>query len=101
MKPELRNPFESALVAAVVAAAFLWMLVSSAQQDPTPVARVVLFSVGLAASIGVHFAFVMQLVRRTGRSVALWFTALLLVPVLSSAILLVQVASDPADTGGN
>jgi hypothetical protein len=36
----------------------------------------------------------LQRVRRTGRSVGLWLTALLLLAPLSSAILLIQIASE-------
>lgn len=94
MKPELKNAFESALVAAVVALASLWMLVSSAQQEPVPVARVVLFALVLTGAIGVHVAYMLQLVRRSGRNVALWLVALLLLAPLSSAVLLIQIASE-------
>lgn len=98
MKPELKSPYESALVAAVVAAACLWMLISSAQQDPTPVARVVLLALALAGGIGAHLAFMVQLVRRTGRRMVFWVPALLLLPVLSSAMLLVQIGGEsPSD----
>jgi hypothetical protein len=94
MKPELKHPFESALVAAVVAFASLWMLVSSAQLEEVPVTRIVLFAFVLAGALGTHLVFMLQLVRRTGRSVALWLAALVLLAPLSSAVLLIQIASE-------
>lgn len=95
MNPTVKTAVENALIALLVACVCLWMLVSAANLDEPPVARIVLMSLGLAIAFIVHLVFLGKALKHTGRSVAGWMAALiLLMPLGSVALIAVLYMND-------
>ncbi len=88
MKPAIKSGIEYAVITLLVAGLCLWQLISSTQDGEPPASKLALLGLGLAVSAAMHCVFMMQLVRRTGRSFALWFVAIVLVPPIGTAVLL-------------
>lgn len=93
MKVEIKNGVEYALITLLVVGLCLWQLISGANEpDPSP-ALMTLIALGLAVSGAMHIVFMMQLVRRTGRSFAPWLLAMLVFP-LGTAVLLAMLLGE-------
>ena len=94
MNPTVKTAVENALIALLVASVCLWMLISAANLDEPPVARIVLMSLGLASAMVVHLVFMGQAAKRSGRSLVGWMAALLMLPPLGSVLLIVLLYLD-------
>jgi len=91
MKPAVKNAVESALVAVVAAATFLWFLISAANADGDETAKLILMSLGLGASIVAHLVFMIQAAHLDGRSRVLWGVLMFVTFPLASIVLLAQL----------
>lgn len=91
MKPAVKNAVESALVAVVAAATFLWFLIgaTTAEGDETP--KVILLALGMAASVITHLVFMVQAAHLDGRSRVLWAVLMCVTFPIASIVLLVQL----------
>ncbi|MGQ3054323.1 MAG: hypothetical protein ACT6S0_21285 [Roseateles sp.] len=99
MKAEVKSGVEYALISLLVVGLCLWQLISGANEpDPSP-ARMTLVGLGLAVSATMHVVFMMQLVRRTGRSFGPWLLAILIFP-LGTAVLLATLLGEADSTPG-
>jgi hypothetical protein len=100
MNAAVKTVVENALIALLVAAVCLWMLVTAANLDEPPVARIVLLSLGLACALIFHLVLMVQVVKRSGRSLGGWIAALiLLLPVASVALIaLLYLEDKPGQT---
>lgn len=88
MKAHIKSGIEYAVITLLVALLCLWQLISSTQDGEPPASKLALLGLGLAVAVAMHCVFMMQLVRRTGRSLVLWFFAIVLVPPIGTAVLL-------------
>jgi len=91
MKPAVKNAVESALVAVVAAAAFLWFLIGAVNAEGEETLKVILLAFGLAASIIAHLVFMVQAAHLDGRSRVLWAVLLCVTLPIASIVLLVQL----------
>ena len=88
MKSEIKSVFEYALITLLVGGLCLWQLISSTQEgEPSP-AKLAIMGLGLIAAGSMHCVFMMQLVRRTGRSFWPWFIAVVIFMPVGTAVLL-------------
>jgi ABC-type nitrate/sulfonate/bicarbonate transport system permease component len=88
MKPAIKSGMEYAVISLLVAGLCLWQLISSTQDGEPPASKLFLLGLGLAVAAAMHCVFMMQLVRRTGRSLVLWFIAVVVFPPIGTAVLL-------------
>lgn len=88
MRSDIKAGIEYALITLLVAAFCLWQLISGANEPDPPAARLALAGLGLLVSGAMHCVFMMQLVRRTGRSFWLWFVAIVVFMPVGTAVLL-------------
>ncbi|KQW42872.1 MULTISPECIES: hypothetical protein [unclassified Roseateles] len=94
MKTEVKSGVEYALISLLAVGLCLWQLISGANEpDPSP-ARMTLMALGLVVSGAMHVVFMMQLVRRTGRSFWPWLVAVLLFFPLGTAVLLAMLLGE-------
>jgi hypothetical protein len=91
MKPAVKNAVESALVAVVAAATFLWFLVGAANAEGEETPKVILLALGMAASIITHLVFMVQAAHLDGRSRVLWAVLLCVTFPIASIVLLAQL----------
>ena len=95
MNAHLKTAVESALVALLVAACCLWFLISSANLDEPPAARLALLAISLGCALVVHMVFMAMAVKRSGRAVLPWmFVIVVLVPLGTAAFLAVLAMDD-------
>ena len=95
MNSAVKTTVESALVALFAAGCCLWFLVSAANLDEPPVARIVLLAIGLAICLAAHWAFMAVVLKRSGRSLLLWLPLVVIfVPVGSAVLLAILFAED-------
>ncbi|MBI3347069.1 MAG: hypothetical protein HY020_07645 [Burkholderiales bacterium] len=88
MKADIKNSFEYALITLLVAGLCLWQLISSTQDGEPSAAKIALLGLGLIVAGSMHCVFMMQLVRRTGRSFWPWFIAVVIFMPVGTAVLL-------------
>lgn len=88
MKAHIKSGVEYAVITLLVAGLCIWQLISSTQDGEPPASKLALLGLGLIISLAMHCVFMMQLVRRTGRSVGLWFIGIVLFWPIGSAVLL-------------
>lgn len=88
MKAHVKSGVEYALITLLVAGLCIWQLIASTQEGEPSASKLVLLGLGLAVSLAMHCVFMMQLVRRTGRSVWAWFIAIVVFWPIGSAVLL-------------
>lgn len=100
MQANVKSGIEYAVISLLVAGLCLWQLISTAHQDEPPAGQLVLLSLGLAVAIAMHFAFMLQLVRRTGRALFPWLIAIVLVPPIGTAVLLALLLSEADSAPG-
>lgn len=100
MKPQVKSGLEYAVITLLVAALCMWQLLAATQDDEPPAAKVVLMGMGLLVAGAMHCVFMMQLVRRTGRSFWPWFVGIVIFMPIGSAVLLALLLgdTDSADT---
>ena len=91
MKPAVKNAVESALVAVVAAATFLWFLIGATNADGDDSPKVVLLALGMAASIVAHVVFMVQAAHLDGRSRWLWAVLTTVTFPIASIFLVVQL----------
>ena len=100
MKAEIKSGIEYALISLLALGLCLWQLISGANEpDPAP-ARMTLMALGLVVSGTMHIVFMMQLVRRTGRSFWPWLVAVFLLFPLGTAVLLAILLSEADSAPG-
>lgn len=100
MKAEIKSTVEYAVITLLLAGVCVWQLISGANEpDPQP-ARIVIMGLGMIVATAMHLVFMMQLVRRTGRSFAPWFIAIVVFAPVGTAVLLALLLSesDAAET---
>lgn len=94
MTPAIKNGMEYALITLLVAGLCLWQLISSTQDGEPPAAKLALLGLGLIIASSMHCVFMMQLVRRTGRSFWPWFVAVVIFMPIGTAVLLALLLGD-------
>ena len=94
MKPAIKSGIEYAVITLLVAGLCLWQLISSTQEGEPPASKLAILGLGLVISGAMHCVFMMQLVRRTGRSFWLWFIAVVLFMPVGTAVLLALLLGD-------
>lgn len=101
MKPSVKSPFDSSMVAALLAATLLWLLVSSASAESVDNARVALLGIGLGIAVVAHMVFLCIALKRDGRAPVLWLVGMLLLPLVMSVVAVVLLVSreDDAERG--
>ncbi|MDN3922380.1 hypothetical protein [Roseateles violae] len=93
-KPELKSAVESALIALLVAACCLWFLISSANLEDPPVARMALLGIGLGCAVAAHMTFMVIAVKRAGRALLPWLAFIVLLFPVGTAAFLAVLASE-------
>lgn len=93
MKPSVKSPVESALVAALVAAGLLWLLIAAASVEEVDNARVALLSIGLAISVITHMVYLCIALQRDGRAPLPWLAGMLLLPPVVSVVAVVLLVT--------
>lgn len=91
--PAVRNAVESSLLALAAAGVCLWFLISAANLEDVPVARVTLLALGLACALMAHLVFIAIAVKRSGRSVFGWMCVIVLLWPLGLVAFLIQLAT--------
>eukprot|EP01136_Pigoraptor_vietnamica_P025184 Opistho-1_new@78916 len=95
MNAAVKSSVESALIALLVAGACLWFLISSANLEDPPAARMALLGIGLGCALMVHWVFMAAAIKRSGRSLLGWMLAVvLLCPVGTAAFLAVLSSAE-------
>ncbi|MEO6281062.1 hypothetical protein [Roseateles sp.] len=94
MKNDIKSGIEYAVITLLVSGLCLWQLISGANEPDPPAARIALMGLGLLVAGAMHCVFMMQLVRRTGRSFAPWFVAIVIFAPLGTAVLLALLLSE-------
>ncbi|RZJ07821.1 MAG: hypothetical protein EOP39_15405 [Rubrivivax sp.] len=94
MRAGVKSGIEYALITLLVAGLCMWQLISGANEPDPPAARLALAGIGLLVAGAMHCVFMMQLVRRTGRSFGPWFVAIVILFPLGTAVLLALLLSD-------
>ncbi|CAM3803952.1 hypothetical protein [Roseateles saccharophilus] len=94
MQAQIKSGIEYALITLLVGGLCLWQLVSGAQEAEPPVGRLVIMALGLVVAGAMHCVFMMQLVRRTGRSFWPWFVAVVIFMPVGTAVLLALLLSE-------
>lgn len=88
MKAQVKSGIEYAVITLLVAGLCLWQLISSTQEgEPSP-AKLAILGLALIVASSMHCVFMMQLVRRTGRSFWPWFIAVVIFMPVGTAVLL-------------
>jgi hypothetical protein len=105
MRPDIKSGIEYALITLLAAGLCLWLLISGANEEDPSAAKLALTGLGLMVSGVMHCVFMMQLVRRTGRSFAPWFVAIVILMPVGTAVLLALLLSESevseGDRGGS
>lgn len=94
MKADIKSGVEYAVITLLVAGLCLWQLISGANEPEPSAAQIALMAIGLLVAGAMHCVFMMQLVRRTGRSFAPWFVAVVIFMPLGTAVLLALLLSE-------
>jgi drug/metabolite transporter (DMT)-like permease len=94
MKAEIKSGVEYAVITMVIAGICIWQLIASANEPDPPAARIALAGLGMLVASAMHCVFMMQLVRRTGRSFAPWFVAIVVFAPVGTAVLLALLLSE-------
>ncbi len=94
MKAHIKSGVEYAVITLLVAGLCIWQLISSTQDGEPPAGKIVLLGLGIIVSCSMHCVFMMQLVRRTGRSFWPWFVAVVIFWPIGSAVLLALLLSE-------
>lgn len=94
MRSDIKSGIEYALITLLITGLCLWLLLSGANEPDPSAARVALAGLGLLVSGAMHCVFMLQLVRRTGRSFAPWFVAIVVFAPLGTAVLLALLLSE-------
>ncbi|MDY0747919.1 hypothetical protein SNE35_25680 [Paucibacter sp. R3-3] len=94
MKPAVKSAVESALVALLAAGCCLWFLISAANLEDPPAARMAFLGIGLGCSIVAHWTFMGVVLKRSGRGLFPWMLAIVLMGPVGTAALLALLASE-------
>ena len=94
MKASVKTPLEYGVITLLIFGLCVWQVLSFAQLEDPPVARLAVFGLGLLIAGSMHCVFMMQLVRRTGRSFWPWFVAVVIFMPIGSAVLLALLLGD-------
>ena len=94
MRSDIKSGIEYAVITLLVAGICLWQLLSGANEPDPPAAKIAVMGLGLLLAGAMHCVFMMQLVRRTGRSFAPWFVAIVIFMPLGTAVLLALLLSE-------
>lgn len=88
MKAQIKSGIEYAVITLLVAGLCLWQLISSTQDGEPPAGKLAILGLGLIVATSMHCVFMMQLVRRSGRSFWPWFIAIVIFWPIGTAVLL-------------
>ncbi|WP_457422534.1 hypothetical protein [Roseateles sp. P5_E7] len=94
MRSDIKSGIEYAVITLLVAGICLWQLLSGANEPDPPAAKIAVMGLGVLVAGAMHCVFMMQLVRRTGRSFAPWFVAIVIFMPLGTAVLLALLLSE-------
>jgi hypothetical protein len=97
MQAQIKSGIEYALITLLIAGLCLWQLITLGQDADPPAARLTIMALGLLIAGSMHCVFMMQLVRRSGRSFWPWFVAIVIFPPVGTAVLLALLLGE-ADT---
>lgn len=100
MQAHVKNGVEYAVITLLVAGLCLWQLIGSTQDGEPPAAKLAILGLGLIIAGTMHCVFMMQLVRRTGRSFWPWFIAIVVFMPVGTAVLMALLLgeSDAAES---
>jgi peptidoglycan/LPS O-acetylase OafA/YrhL len=90
----VKSAVESALIALLAAACCLWFLISAANLDEPPPARIALLAIGLVCMLVAHWTFMAIALKRSGRGLLPWMLAIVLLAPVGTAAFLAVLASD-------
>jgi len=97
MKPAVKTVVESALIALAAAGCCLWLLISAANREDPPEARIALLGIGLGCAVVAHWTFMAMVIKRSGRAFLPWmFAVVVLIPVGTAALLALLASEDKA-----
>lgn len=94
MNTTIKTAVENALIALLVGGVCLWMLISAANLDEPPAARITLLGLGIAGAFIVHLVFLGKALKHSGRSFGGWMAALILLMPLGSVALITLLYLD-------
>ena len=94
MRNDIKSGVEYAVITLLVTGVCLWQLISGANEPDPPAARIAIMGLGMLVAGAMHCVFMMQLVRRTGRSFAPWFVAIVVFAPVGTAVLLALLLSE-------
>jgi hypothetical protein len=94
MNTAVKSAIESALIALLAAACCLWFLISAANLDDPPAARMTLLGIGLGCAMVAHWTFIAVALKRSGRSLLPWMLVIVLMAPVGTAALLAVLASE-------
>lgn len=100
MRADIKSGMEYAVIALLVAGLCLWQLIASTQEGEPSAAHLAALGLGLVVSGTMHCVFMMQLVRRTGRSFWPWFIAVVIFMPVGTAVLLATLLGEPETPEG-
>lgn len=104
MKTPVKSAVDSALLAAVIGLACLWLLLSATNAEDVSPARAVLFAIGLGVSWVAHLSYMGLALHRAGRAVLPWMVGMVLLFPLVSVVALVLLGNaeqaDKAEKAG-
>jgi len=101
MRPDIKSGIEYALITLLAAGLCLWLLISGANEDDPAAAQLALTGLGLLVAGAMHCVFMMQLVRRTGRSFVPWLVAIVFLMPLGTAVLLALLLGESEASEGD
>jgi hypothetical protein len=94
MRADIKSGVEYAVISLLVAGLCLWQIISSTQEGEPSASALALFGLGLVVAGTMHCVFMMQLVRRSGRSFLPWFIAVVVFMPVGTAVLLALLLSE-------
>ena len=100
MRKDVKSGIEYGLISLLVAGFCLWQLISGANEPDPPAAKLALAGLALVVAGAMHCVFMLQLVRRTGRSFWLWFVAIVVFMPIGTAVLLALLLGESEPSEG-
>jgi hypothetical protein len=94
MKPLVKSAVESALIAALVALACLWFLISgNTSGEEVSEARMAMLGIGLGLAVVTHLAYMGLALKRDGRPLLGWMLGMVLLFPVGSIVALVLMSA--------
>ncbi len=94
MKAEYKNGVEYGLITLLIGGLCLWQLISGSQDDSASPALMTMAGLGLLVAGTMHCVFMMQLVKRSGRSFWPWAIGVVILFPIGTAVLLATLLGE-------